>query len=94
MTEEQKKEYIDMLDYFSGIGINAVMFQIRPAADAFYESDIEPWSEWLTGKQGKAPEPYYDPLKFYIEEAHKREGIIQSRCSFFCEYDREASGKI
>jgi uncharacterized lipoprotein YddW (UPF0748 family) len=72
-VETQKKEYIDMLDYFSDIGINAVIFQIRPAADAFYDSEFEPWSEWLTGKQGQAPEPYYDPLKFYIEEAHKRE---------------------
>lgn len=71
-VEEQKKEYIDLLDYFSEIGINAVMFQIRPAADAFYASEFEPWSEWLTGEQGKAPDPYYDPLEFYIEEAHKR----------------------
>ncbi len=71
-VEQQKKEYIDMLDYFSEIGINAVIFQVRPAADAFYASKYEPWSEWLTGKQGKAPDPYYDPLEFYIEEAHKR----------------------
>jgi uncharacterized lipoprotein YddW (UPF0748 family) len=70
--EVQKEEFKTMLDYFQEIGINAVMFQIRPAADAFYESDIEPWSEWLTGKQGLAPDPYYDPLKFYIDEAHKR----------------------
>lgn len=72
-VEEQKKEYIEMLDYFSETGINAVMFQVRPAADAFYASEFEPWSEWLTGEQGKAPDPYYDPLKFYIEEAHKRD---------------------
>ncbi len=71
-VEEQKKEFIDMLDVFSKIGINAVFFQVRPAADAFFQSDYEPWSEWLTGKQGKAPEPYYDPLKFMIKEAHKR----------------------
>ena len=62
-----------MLDYFSETGINAVMFQVRPAADAFYASEFEPWSEWLTGEQGKAPDPYYDPLEFYIEEAHKRD---------------------
>ncbi|NPA67192.1 MAG: family 10 glycosylhydrolase, partial [Chlorobi bacterium] len=53
-SEEQKKEFTDMLDYFSKIGINAVFFQIRPAADAFFPSKYEPWSEWLTGKQGKA----------------------------------------
>jgi uncharacterized lipoprotein YddW (UPF0748 family) len=71
-VEEQKKEYIKMLDYFSEIGINAIMFQVRPAADAFYASKYELWSEWLTGKQGQAPDPYYDPLEFYIEEAHQR----------------------
>ncbi len=71
-VEEQKKEFTEMLDYFSEIGINAIIFQVRPAADAFYASKYEPWSEWLTGKQGKAPDPYYDPLAFYIEEAHKR----------------------
>ncbi len=71
-VEEQKREFTDMLDYFTEIGINAVFFQVRPAADAFYPSKYEPWSEWLTGKQGKAPEPYYDPLKFMIDECHKR----------------------
>ena len=72
-VEDQKNEFTDLLDSFSIIGINAIMFQVRPAADAFYKSEFEPWSEWLTGKQGKAPEPYYDPLKFMIEECHKRE---------------------
>jgi len=71
-VNEQKKEFVDMLDYFSEIGINAVFFQVRPAADAFFPSTYEPWSEWLTGTQGKAPEPYYDPLKFMIKECHKR----------------------
>jgi len=71
-VKEQKKEFIDMLDYFSEIGINAVFFQVRPAADAFFPSTYELWSEWLTGTQGKAPKPYYDPLKFMIKECHKR----------------------
>lgn len=71
-TAEQKREFIEMLDLFSEIGINAVMVQVRPAADAFFPSKFEPWSEWLTGKQGKAPYPYYDPMKFMIEECHKR----------------------
>ncbi len=71
-VKQQKDEFIEMLDYFSEIGINAVFFQVRPAADAFFPSKYEPWSEWLTGKQGKAPEPYYDPLKFMIKECHKR----------------------
>ena len=71
-TAEQKKEFIDLLNYYSKTGINAVFFQVRPAADAFFPSEYEPWSEWLTGKQGKAPYPYYDPLKFMIKECHKR----------------------
>ncbi|MGH2564782.1 MAG: glycoside hydrolase family 10 protein, partial [Ginsengibacter sp.] len=53
-------------------GMNAVVVQIRPAADAFYPSQYEPWSEFLTGLQGKPPSPYYDPLEFMITETHKR----------------------
>src|SRR5690349_7508362 len=52
--------------------MNAVVVQVRPAADAFYASDLEPWSYWLTGRQGEIPDPYYDPLEFMITEAHKR----------------------
>ena len=61
-----------MLDTFSKLNINAIALQIRPTADAFYQSNIEPWSHFLTGEQGKAPSPYYDPLEFTINEAHKR----------------------
>ena len=68
----QKAEYIELLDMHVRNGLNAVIVQIRPATDAFYPSQYEPWSEWLTGKQGKPPSPYYDPLQFMIEEAHKR----------------------
>lgn len=71
-SESQKAEYIQLLDMHVKNGMNAVVVQIRPAADAFYPSEYEPWSEWLTGKQGRAPAPYYDPLQFMIEEAHKR----------------------
>ncbi len=52
--------------------MNAVIFQIRPACDALYQSSIEPWSEYLSGAQGVAPAPFYDPLAFAIAEAHKR----------------------
>ena len=52
-------------------GLNALILQVRPAADALYESALEPWSEYLTGEQGRAPDPYYDPLAFWIEEAHR-----------------------
>jgi len=72
-TGVQKYEYINMLEDFKKMGINAVIFQVRPSADAFYESSYEPWSEYLTGTQGIAPEPAgYDPLEFMIEEAHAR----------------------
>lgn len=69
---ELKHELTEILDRIQSIGANAVVFQIRPAADAFYNSPYEPWSEWLTGKQGRAPYPYFDPLEFLIEESHKR----------------------
>ena len=71
-SEQLKQEYIRILDSLRQIHINAIFFQVRPAADAFYESTYEPWSEWLTGKQGQPPKPYFDPLKFFIKEAHKR----------------------
>ncbi|HQV05373.1 MAG: family 10 glycosylhydrolase [Chitinophagaceae bacterium] len=71
-SDHQKADFIRILDEHKKNGMNAVIVQIRPAADAFYPSSLEPWSQWLTGQQGKAPEPYYDPLKFMIEETHKR----------------------
>jgi uncharacterized lipoprotein YddW (UPF0748 family) len=71
-VEQQKNELTATLDAHKKAGINAVMLQIRPAADAFYLKSREPWSKWLTGKQGKAPFPAYDPLEFAIDEAHKR----------------------
>lgn len=71
-SEQQKAEFISRLNQLQNLGCNAVIVQIRPAADAFYASLQEPWSRYLTGKQGKAPFPYYDPLVFMIEETHKR----------------------
>lgn len=71
-TEEQKASFIKLINYHKSVGLNAIIVQIRPSADAFYPSPYEPWSEWLTGKQGMTPYPFYDPLQFMIEEAHKR----------------------
>ncbi len=68
----QRQEMRNMLDTFAKNNINAIVFQIRPTADTFYPSTLEPWSQWLTGEQGQAPQPYYDPLQFVIEEAHAR----------------------
>jgi uncharacterized lipoprotein YddW (UPF0748 family) len=71
-TQEQKAELLALLDRAAQLKLNAVIFQVRPACDAMYASRIEPWSEYLTGTMGKPPEPFYDPLTFAIEEAHKR----------------------
>lgn len=71
-VDSQKTEYIRQLDMHKANGMNAVIVQVRPAADAFYPSPYEPWSQWLTGTQGKPPVPFYDPLQFMIEESKKR----------------------
>lgn len=71
-VEDQKKEAIELLDLLYDNNFNAAVFQVRPQCDALYKSELEPWSYFLTGQQGQAPDPYYDPLEFWIEEAHKR----------------------
>ncbi|QEK52438.1 family 10 glycosylhydrolase [Pedobacter aquae] len=71
-TAQQKDELMNILDQHQKQGLNAVFFQVRPASDALYAKGTEPWSIWLTGTQGKAPEPFYDPLDFAIKECHKR----------------------
>lgn len=70
-TEQNKAYLIRVLDSLQAVGVNAVIFQVRPSADAFYKSKHEPWSRFLT-KDGNAPQPYWDPLAFVTEEAHKR----------------------
>lgn len=71
-TAQQQTELINILDRLAQTNINTVFLQIRPEADALYASTIEPWSYWLTGAQGTAPNPVWDPLAFAIDEAHKR----------------------
>jgi uncharacterized lipoprotein YddW (UPF0748 family) len=71
-TASQKSALITILDHHKATGINTVYFQCRSSSDALYQSNIEPWSWDLTGVQGKAPSPYYDPLQFAIEESRKR----------------------
>ncbi len=71
-TEILKQEFIKLLDMHQRNGMNAVVVQVRPATDAFYPSPLEPWSQWLTGRQGQPPIPFYDPLEFMITETHKR----------------------
>lgn len=67
-----KSEALAILDYARDTGFNAVFLQVRPTSDAFYKSDIFPWSRYLTGKQGTAPGGGFDPLEFWVAEAHKR----------------------
>ena len=71
-VDSQKLEAIYLLDFLKNHNFNAAIFQVRPQADALYQSELEPWSYYLTGQQGKAPDPYYDPLKFWIDAAHER----------------------
>ncbi len=71
-TEKLKQNLIGQLNSLQKAGINAIIFQVRPEADALYASRLEPWSRSLTGVQGKAPEPYWDPMQFMIDECHKR----------------------
>lgn len=71
-TEQQRQEMVGLLDSLQKLNFNAVVFQVRPTADALYKSEIEPWSFYLTGSQDSTPKPFYDPLAFTIYEAHKR----------------------
>lgn len=71
-TQEQKQEIIHILDFHKSHHANAIILQVRPTADAIYPSAYEPWTKSLCGKQGKAPNPFYDPLEYWITETHKR----------------------
>lgn len=71
-TEENKQYLRDQLDKLKAAGVNAIIFQVRPQADAFYQSNLEPWSRFLSGQAGVAPSPMWDPLQFMIEESHAR----------------------
>ena len=67
---QQKTDLRQLLDHLQNAGVNAVMFQVRSIGDAMYESNYEPWSHYLTGRQGE--DPGYDPLAFAIEESRSR----------------------
>jgi uncharacterized lipoprotein YddW (UPF0748 family) len=71
-TEQQQKEAVKIITDSRNLNMNAIIFQVRPASDAFYPSVLEPWSRYLTGTPGKAPEPFYDPLQFWIDECHRQ----------------------
>ena len=71
-SESQKLTLTNQMDDLKEAGINTIIFQVRTEGDALYNSNFEPWSYYLTGTEGVAPDPYWDPLEFAIEEAHKR----------------------
>jgi uncharacterized lipoprotein YddW (UPF0748 family) len=71
-TDDQQRELLAILDRAAELKMNAIVFQVRPEADALYASRYEPWSRYLTGRQGRAPSPAWDPLAFAVAEAHKR----------------------
>jgi uncharacterized lipoprotein YddW (UPF0748 family) len=71
-VEKQKIDFIEILDTYKKMNYNALIVQIRSAGDAFYPTNLSPWSRYLTGKEGKAPSPYFDPLEWMITEAHAR----------------------
>lgn len=69
---QQRAEALGLMEAAKRAGLNALVFQVRPACDAMYASEIEPWSEFLTGESGKAPDEAYDPLEFWVRECHAR----------------------
>ncbi len=77
-SETLKNEALRIIEEADAMGLNAIVLQIRPSADALYKSNIYPWSKYLTGKQGLAPNDGFDPLTFWIEEAHKRDIAIHA----------------
>lgn len=78
---EVQKLFTTLLDSMQNCGCNAVVFQVRPCADAFYKSTIEPWSRYLSGVQGVAPKEEWDPMQFMIEESHKRGMEFHAWCN-------------
>ena len=71
-TQQIQAMLTRQLDELQKDGVNAIIFQVRAECDALYKSDLEPWSKFLTGVQGKAPSPYWDPLQWMIEQCHNR----------------------
>lgn len=69
---QQQAELRSLLDLALRINLNTVILQVRPGCDALYASPLEPWSEYLTGRMGQAPAPFWDPLRFACDEAHAR----------------------
>ena len=71
-VNKQKADFIEILDAYKKLNYNAVIVQIRSVGDAFYPTELAPWSRFLTGKEGQAPKPYFDTLAWMINETHAR----------------------
>lgn len=71
-TSRQQSELVRLMDRAADLKLNAIIFQVRPGCDALYKSDLEPWSQWLSGRMGRGPEPEYDPLEMAVRLAHER----------------------
>ena len=71
-TKKMQETLVYQLNELQKDGVNAIIFQVRPECDALYPSKFEPWSRFLTGQQGKAPSPYWDPLQWMIDQCHAR----------------------
>ena len=71
-VSNQQQELTEYLDIMAETNLNCLFFQVRPVGDALYNSSLEPWSVYLTGKQGEAPSPLWDPLQFVVDHAHQR----------------------
>lgn len=80
-SDQQRKEISEVLNLHKANGMNAIIFQVRPASDSFYPSKLEPWSQYLTGTPGKAPDPYYDPLNEWINQTHARGMEFHAWCN-------------
>jgi uncharacterized lipoprotein YddW (UPF0748 family) len=93
-TDSARLELTQILDGAARMGLNAVIFQVRPSGDALYLSKIEPWSEYLTGKQGTAPDKAWDPLAFAVKEAHARGLELHAWFNPYRAKDPSAKGPI
>ncbi len=71
-SDTLKSEADTIINNCADMGITDIFFQVRPASDSFYKSDIYPWSQWLTGSQGTAPDNNFDPLQYWIDQAHSK----------------------
>lgn len=90
-VEQQKAELRAILDRMQAMKLNALILQVRPEGDAFYASQLEPWSYWLSGAPGKAPNPFYDPLEYAIAQSHQRNIELHA---WFNPYRAKVSAKL